>query len=209
MRYFLPIITLAVLHPAVAAAQEIPNRPVAAPRVVSPSVRPYAQLVPAPEVGNRSTYSFQVSLLLADTQGGAEYEGLSKNAQKALEDLRDFLPFRSYRLLDFAWLRTSSRSSAKIQGPDGRHYELSLHLGGQLFEDSGKLFISSFDLVDASRHDEDLEGASMIRRRRSLISTSFGMQEGETVVVGTSRLEGDRRALVVLLTAVPTSLSGG
>ncbi len=161
---------------------------------------------------DRPTYSFQISLLLADTQTEEGYEGLSKNAQKALEDLRDFLPFKSYRLLDFAWLRTSHRSSARVQGPDDRDFELTLSVGKGPTGDgstkgSGKLYISNFDLRDTSTLNLDVD-AGPLRRARSLISTSFGMDEGETVVVGTSRLEGDQRALVVLLTAVPTSLSG-
>jgi len=36
----------------------------------------------------------------------------------------------------------------------------------------------------------------------SLLSTSFSIHRGETVVVGTSKLDGGR-ALVVLLTALP------
>ena len=164
-------------------------------------------LAVAPDMSDRATYSFQISLLLADVQATGGTEGLSKNAQKALEDLKDFLPFKSYRLLDFAWLRTSSISSARVQGPEGRDYELTLHLGHQS-DEAGQLYIAKFDLRDTSTLNFDTE-AGPLRRARSLISTSFGMEEGETVVVGTSRLEGDQRALVVLLTAVPTSLSGG
>src|SRR5262249_41573554 len=37
---------------------------------------------------------------------------------------------------------------------------------------------------------------------RSLIDTGFSMTVGETVVVGTSRVQGDK-AIIVLLTAVP------
>ena len=39
--------------------------------------------------------------------------------------------------------------------------------------------------------------------RSSIIDTSFTMDVGETVVVGTSRLKGGTRALIALLTAVP------
>lgn len=39
--------------------------------------------------------------------------------------------------------------------------------------------------------------------RTSMIDTSFTMDVGETVVVGTSRLKGGSRALIALLTAVP------
>jgi len=37
----------------------------------------------------------------------------------------------------------------------------------------------------------------------NLLSTSFSIRKGETVVVGTSKLNGNDRALVVLLTALP------
>jgi hypothetical protein len=37
----------------------------------------------------------------------------------------------------------------------------------------------------------------------NLLSTSFAIRKGETVVVGTSKLRGNDRALVVLLTALP------
>ena len=38
---------------------------------------------------------------------------------------------------------------------------------------------------------------------RSIMNTSFTMDLGETVVVGTSRLSGNSKALIALLTAVP------
>jgi hypothetical protein len=37
---------------------------------------------------------------------------------------------------------------------------------------------------------------------RPLLSTTFSMELGETVVVGTSKLDGPDKALVVLLTAL-------
>jgi hypothetical protein len=40
--------------------------------------------------------------------------------------------------------------------------------------------------------------------RRTIIDTSFTMDIGETVVVGTSRLQGDK-ALIALLTAVSST----
>jgi hypothetical protein len=45
-------------------------------------------------------------------------------------------------------------------------------------------------------------------RGRAIIDTSFTMEIGETVVVGTSRLKGDK-ALIALLTAVPSSKTSG
>ena len=42
---------------------------------------------------------------------------------------------------------------------------------------------------------------------RSIMNTSFTMDLGETVVVGTSRLSGNSKALIALLTAVPPKLA--
>ena len=46
---------------------------------------------------------------------------------------------------------------------------------------------------------DDTINAGVVR----LIGTTFGMNVGETVVVGTSKLNGGSEALVVLLTATP------
>ena len=43
----------------------------------------------------------------------------------------------------------------------------------------------------------------MTRTNRPLLETSFGMKAGETVVVGTAKLDGPSKALVVLLSALP------
>jgi hypothetical protein len=45
-------------------------------------------------------------------------------------------------------------------------------------------------------------------RRRAVIDTAFRMDVGETVVVGTSRIKGDK-ALIALLTAVPAKVAPG
>jgi hypothetical protein len=44
--------------------------------------------------------------------------------------------------------------------------------------------------------------------RRAMIDTNFTMDIGETVVVGTSRLQGDK-ALIALLTAVASTKPSG
>jgi hypothetical protein len=49
------------------------------------------------------------------------------------------------------------------------------------------------------------EGAKEARPGSSLIDTSFGVKERETIVVGTSKTTGSNEALVVLVTAVPAS----
>jgi hypothetical protein len=48
-----------------------------------------------------------------------------------------------------------------------------------------------------------IENAATNTHGRSVIDTSFTMDIGETVVVGTSRVRGGDKALIALLTAVP------
>jgi N-acetylmuramic acid 6-phosphate (MurNAc-6-P) etherase len=45
--------------------------------------------------------------------------------------------------------------------------------------------------------------AATPQARNAIIDTSFTMDVGETVVVGTSRLKGGTKAIIALLTAVP------
>jgi hypothetical protein len=55
------------------------------------------------------------------------------------------------------------------------------------------------------RKDQHASGQSRPAKasRSAVIDTSFTMDVGETVVVGTSRVAGGDKALIALLTAVP------
>jgi hypothetical protein len=57
----------------------------------------------------------------------------------------------------------------------------------------------------AQAHERSAQTVSASRKfgRRPVIDTSFRMDVGETVVVGTSRVKGGDKALIALLTAVP------
>jgi hypothetical protein len=58
-------------------------------------------------------------------------------------------------------------------------------------------------LAELRRQIETAENGLAISRGRNVIDTSFIMDIGETVVVGTSRIRGGDKALIALLTAVP------
>ena len=57
-------------------------------------------------------------------------------------------------------------------------------------------------VAEIKRQIAGTEGAATIGRGRSVIDTTFNMDVGETVVVGTSRVRGGDKALIALLTAV-------
>ncbi|HYX26213.1 MAG TPA: hypothetical protein VFC23_18820 [Thermoanaerobaculia bacterium] len=154
------------------------------------------------------TQSFQLLLLAASARTGSSAAEVPANAQKALADLRGFLPFKSYQLLDSSWLRATQDNvtEARVVGREGVSYRLRLR-----FRTTGneEIFMEHFDMSEerstprpASEAKKGEEGIAP-RAARDLISTSFSLKKGETIVVGTSKIDGSDEALVVLLTAVP------
>jgi hypothetical protein len=214
---------------------------------------------------------FSVVLVLGEMQGAGTAENVPPAARKALVDMKDFLPYKSYRLLDSQWTLCCGRSviATRLRGLEDQDYDLELDPGAS--ETSGKwnvrftlrealaglargTSVSSGNTATADRaatlaaqraeletklkslkdryndnHPEvqqlksqiaalEREGATvrteesmkryrmptMARGHRALIDTNFTMDIGETVVVGTSRVQGDK-ALIALLTAVAST----
>jgi hypothetical protein len=227
--------------------------------------------------------AFSVSLVLGEMQASGGSDNVPVAARKALTDVKDFLPYKAYRLLDSQWTLCCGRSSmvstpivSRLRGPEeqdysveivpsnagnGKYYvhfslwepritETAVSAGGrgaaasleaqragetpqvqqmhrdqlelqrvqleqQLAEMRKTLSENHPDIAVAKTRIESLERSlNELRRtepmrraltasmpRRPIIDTSFTMDIGETVVVGTSRLKGDK-ALIALLTAV-------
>ena len=218
-------------------------------------------------------HGFSVVLVVGSLQGTAvtSAEGLPESAKKALSDMKDFLPYKRYQLLDAAWMLccASSRSgvSGRVRGPDEREYtyhvdpigvdepKLNIRFSIREMADPHVPGLDIEKLSDTARlehtrqwHDAirerdeaelemrtvkqkvdvgllnspDMEAATMRSRRaaqrvadlqrlagrsrpqtssgQNLMDSTFSIALGETVVVGTSRLNGDR-ALIAILTA--------
>ena len=225
------------------------------------------RLTPAERANMPRPQGFSVVLVLGEMQGTGTTENVPPAARKALVDMKDFLPYTSYRLLDSQWTLCCGQSTiaTRLRGVDEQDYELELDPRGS--ETSGK-WNMRFSLREAlpsvgrggpastnaaiadqaatlASQRAELEAklkllreryndnhpevqqlksqiaaldrqTSMVRdqetlkryrmsnmagRHRALIDTNFTMDIGETVVVGTSRLQGDK-ALIALLTAV-------
>ena len=154
-----------------------------------------AQKVPAAQV-------FQVTMIEAENNGDEGLGNVPEPARAALEDARGFLPFNGYKLIGTAVLRTDSSASAIVNGPQGANYTCLLAFRHAITRDGHRLVLRRFRLSrmpPQTEYGQYMEGASAVE----ILETSFGMKPGETVVVGTSKLEGANRALVVLLTALP------
>jgi hypothetical protein len=190
---------------------------------------------------------FSVVLLLGETQSTGGGDGLppAPALRKALSDVRDFLPYKSYRVLDTQWLRGGS---TRMKGPDDQEYDVDLAPAeimpnpfhpkeGMLnvvfhlqevgaAQNSSEEFGRSVAAADMQKRlaemqrslangtiaegarartaDEIAQLTKQIRmaRARKLIDSKFEMAIGETVVVGTSKIGGGDKGLVVLLTSV-------
>jgi hypothetical protein len=218
-------------------------------------------------------HGFSVVLVVGSLQGPAasSSEGVPESAKKALADMKDFLPYKRYQLLDAAWMlccaSPHSGVSGRVRGPDEREYtfhvdpigvnepKLNIRFSIREVSDStvqGMNMSKVSDtarlehgrqLYDAIRERDDaavqlrsakqkfdvgllaspeLETATLRSRRaaqrvedlqrlagaprpqgrsgQNIIDSTFSIALGETVVVGTSRLHGDR-ALIAILTA--------
>ncbi len=260
----------------------------AAPAQQAPQTTRPTQPVAATPSPSRSQATgpqgFSIVLVLGDIQATSPSDDVPPAARKALTDMRDFLPYKSYRLLDAAWLlccgqqarRGSTRPAPSpsesitqmLRGPEGQEYELKLWtsqadnarvfvrfalFGGvdtppaegssnaaveralatevqrlelakkMLADVRGKVEVGTaapsdvmkaeIEVKDVERRINDLRmriergGRPGQFGRSATIDTSFTMDVGETVVVGTSRMKGGTKALIALLTAVAPRVS--
>jgi hypothetical protein len=221
--------------------------------------------------------AFSVSLVLGEMQASGGSDNVPPAARKALTDVKDFLPYKAYRLLDSQWTLCCGRSSmvstpivSRLRGPEEQDYAVEIvpsnagngkyyvHFllweprstettvadggrgaasldaqraaGAQQLQQAQREQIAAQRVLeqqlaearralsDAARIDALERSLNEMRRtepmrrtltaagRRAIIDTSFTMDIGETVVVGTSRLKGDN-ALIALLTAVAPTKS--
>lgn len=179
---------------------------VAAPLLAGDSEQP----TPAPPAPNGAlrgvggpTQLFQVVLVRGAINGSEEIVGIPKNAEKAIRDVRDFLPFKSYKVLDTGLLRLDAGGFGKVRldGIPPQQYDVGV--AWRTASSQKKILIWAFS-VYAVR----VPGATPLPRgvapeaERPIIDTSFNLDVGETIVVGSSKLGGDQ-ALIVLFTALP------
>ena len=171
-----------------------------------PAERPWP--TPRPS-GTGKSAMFQIALVLADNEPSKEPpQALPKGLQKALADIQDFLPFKSYRLYDSALVRSTGEARAKLKGPDGAEYVAAFTFRGD--GDGGaahaSYLVDPFSLdkepTPSPRSQQPLPPGVAPRALEPPQVSSFRIRPGETVVVGSSGLAGGK-SLIVILTALP------
>jgi hypothetical protein len=155
----------------------------------------------------RPSHLIQISLLAASRSGPNELADLPQNTRQAIEDVRQFLPFKSYRLLDTALLRSDRVARTMLTGPDDREFRASFSLN--LPYEPGELVVQNFELIEKIALPPSLLSTGGDTKppaspaSKQVLSSSFTAKVGQTVVVGTSRLDAGDHALMVLFTALP------
>ena len=161
----------------------------------------------AKEDATPRTQRFQLLLMAASAKANGSGSEVPANAQKALADLKGFLPFKSYELLDTAWVSATQdrNADAHMVGRKGQNFRIAMRFRNVGSPADHSLFVDAFQLAvePYATEPEGPDGKPEHHPGRELIDTTFGLKEGETLVVGTSKVDGVDEALVVLLTAVP------
>ena len=118
-----------------------------------------------PITDSRKPQGFSVVLVLGDLQGGSTQDNVPPAARKALTDMKEFLPYKSYRLLDVQWTlccgggRGATPVVSRLRGPDGNDYELTLAAN---LEPASRLAVR-FALREPSGADGEGGGSELIR----------------------------------------------
>jgi hypothetical protein len=112
-----------------------------------------AKKLPVRQAGITAVQGFNVVLVLGDLDGvPSDGNGnVPTAARKALADMKDFLPYKSYRLLDSAWILSASEStsaSSRLRGPDDRDYELTLGATSEPNQPGTRTLRMTFQLRD-------------------------------------------------------------
>lgn len=148
-----------------------------------------------------STQRFQVAVVEASTAGSRQLEGLSEGAQQALLDAAKLLPYEGLAVRGVALIETADMASTTVSGPAGLEYKVFLRMIPVVTLDEVRIEVHEFKLDRTPQRGTDGERVGP----KDLLRTSFQLDSGETVVVGTSRLNGGDSALVALVTAIPPS----
>lgn len=145
------------------------------------------------------TRSFQIIVLAADRSGSTSPE-VPANVQEALQDVRDFLPYDGFRLIGSGWLRTSEYASTTLPGSEEFIAELRFR---PTTDPDASVLVEEFTIYRIVPVSRLVDGATTTDyTQRNVVQSTFTITRGQTVVVGTSKLNGDDTAAVVLLTAI-------
>ncbi|HVS13660.1 MAG TPA: hypothetical protein VMV46_07040 [Thermoanaerobaculia bacterium] len=171
-----------------------------------------ARLLAERDTSVARTQSFQIILVQGKRGAGGMDPGLPKPAVEALEDVRQFLPFDSFVLIDTALVSSTRDAETALSGPGGVRYDARIRFHRTESIDGPVIAVQTLQVESEPVWREPPvppEGVEAGERpggwtREKLLDTSLSLRVGETAVVGTSKLNGGDEALILLITALPS-----
>jgi hypothetical protein len=128
-------------------------------------------------------------VLLATAQDSRPMPQLPSGVMKALKDAGEFLPYKSYTLVDQAYVKGRGGSGQRVMLRVGQQdYVAELEAGESSAAGTRVLEVSLSELL------------AVFSPGQELLRATFSASDGETVVVGTSRVRDSQQALVLLVT---------
>ena len=114
---------------------------------------------------------------------------LPSSVMKALQDAGEFLPYKSYILVDQAFVRGRGGSEQRVVLQYPKHdYTATVEAQEPSANGARVVTVALTEMMPV------LSGGV------ELLNATFSASDGETVVVGTSRVRGSQQALVLLVT---------
>ncbi len=149
----------------------------------------HAQNPPSPKP--KGVDGFHLVLLAAHTNEAKWMPQLPSGVMKALRDASEFLPYKGYVLVDEAFVRGRGASEQRVALRYPKVDYLATVEAGELSTTGARVVTVSLTEI-----------APVISGGVELLNATFSASDGETVVVGTSRVRGSQQALVLLVTLV-------
>ncbi len=128
---------------------------------------------------------FKIRLILAEISKKSKSVNIPELA-KLLKELKSLLKYNSYQLLDSSYLKTSETKYSSIRL--GGTYSFNLSVKNLRFVKEQKSETISFEIF-------------LKKDKKTLINSNLSLKNGETTVVGVSKMSGDNKGLILIITA--------
>ena len=103
-----------------------------------------------------------------------------------MRELKSLLRYNSYRLLDSSYLKTSESAFPYSNIVIGGEYSFSLVI---------------YELIFVKNDDNISFSIKLLKDKKTLINSSLNLKNGETTVVGVSKMDGGNKGLILIITA--------
>lgn len=166
-----------------------------------------AQRVTTPQ--SLGVHGFSVVLVVGGMQGADSGDTVPPAARKALTDMRDFLPYKRYQLLDAAWMlccagfsRGAPSISGRLRGPDQRDYtyhidpigvsdtKINLRFSMREVAGSSQMAIDAGKMSDTARLEHGRQLAEAVRERdEAAVQAQKAIKQHEVGMLNTADKE--------------------